>query len=163
MRHLVSSAMQKWPEAHILISRQLYWPSGQPAPHLLPPKAANVKTGTFNLTKGQAFVSDLLLTGETAIMNASDSKHLRCDALALEGGLGGQPKVQLLLFCVSTSSYLMHCTSSLSHTHAEEMRGDLGLQCASSQQEASREFERKSATAVRTDVWTCRQNSWGKR
>ena len=96
-RHLVSSAMQKWPEAHILISRQLYWPSGQPAPHLLPPKAANVKTGTFNLTKGQAFVSDLLLTGETALVNASDSKHLRCDALALEGGPGGQPKVQLLL------------------------------------------------------------------
>ena len=78
--------------------RQLYWPSGQPAPHLLPPKAASVKTGTFNLTNGQAFVSDLLLTGETAVVNASDPKQLRCDALALEGGPGGQPKVQLFSF-----------------------------------------------------------------
>ena len=95
---LLSSACHKLPEACIRASRQLYWSSGQPAPHLLPPKAANVKTGTFNLTKGQAFVSDLLLTGETAVVNASDPKQLRCDALALEGGPGGQPKVQLFPF-----------------------------------------------------------------
>ena len=113
--------MQKWPEAHILISRQLYWPSGQPAPHLLPPKAANVKTGTFNLTKGQAFVSDLLLTGETAIMNASDSKHLRCNALALEGGPGGQPKVQLLLF-LRVDLKLSHALHKQLVSHA--CRGD---------------------------------------
>ena len=96
MCHLLSSAWQKPPETCICYFRQLYWPSGQPAPHLLPPKAASVKTGTFNLTKGQAFVSDLLLTGEMAVMNASDPQQLRCDALALEGGPGGQPKVQLL-------------------------------------------------------------------
>ena len=29
-------------------------------------------------------------------MNASESKQLRCDALALDGGPGGHPKVQSL-------------------------------------------------------------------
>ena len=75
-----------------ILYRQLFPAPGQPAPHLLP--IDNMTTrGTFNLTKGQAFVNDLLLTGETAVTNLTGPQARRCDALALDGGPGGHPKV----------------------------------------------------------------------
>ena len=72
-----------------VLSRKLFRASGQPALHLLPEKAA----GPFTLSKGQAFVNDLLLTGDTAVTNLSGPQAMRCDALALDGGPGGHPKV----------------------------------------------------------------------
>ncbi len=72
-----------------VLSRKLFLAPRQPAIHPLPEKAA----GTFILSKGQAFVNDLLLTGETAVTNLSGPQAMRCDALALGGGPGGHPKV----------------------------------------------------------------------
>lgn len=77
--------------------RQLFRPPGQPSPRLLPPKTAanSAQIGSFYLSKGQAFANDLLLTGETAVMNLTGPQAMRCDALALDGGPGGHPKVSL--------------------------------------------------------------------
>lgn len=72
-----------------LLSGKLFRAPGQPALHLLPEKAA----GRFILSKGQAFVTDLLLTGATAVTNLSGPQAMRCDALALDGGPGGHLKV----------------------------------------------------------------------
>ena len=77
-----------------MLYRQLFRAPGQPAPHLLPEEDSSTR-GAFNLTKGQAFVNDLLLTGETAVANLTGSLTARCDALALDGGPGGHPKVSL--------------------------------------------------------------------
>jgi len=76
-------------EPSMLLSGKLFHAPGQPALHLLPEKAA----GPFILSKGQAFVNDLLLTGDTAVTNLSRAQAKRCDALALDGGPGGHPKV----------------------------------------------------------------------
>ena len=77
-----------------ILYRQLFRAPGQPAGHLLPDKDMTAR-GAFNLTKGQAFVNDLLLTGETAVANLTEPQAKRCDALALDGGPGGHPKVRL--------------------------------------------------------------------
>ena len=77
--------------------RQLFRSPGQPSPRLLPPKTAanSAQIGSFNLSKGQAFANDLLLTGETAVMSLTGPRTMRCDALALDGGPGGHPMVSL--------------------------------------------------------------------
>ena len=114
-----------------IIYRQLFRAPGQPAPHLLPSEDMTMR-GTFNLTKGQAFVNDLLLTGETAVTNLTGPQTMRCDALALDGGPGGQPKVSHhviarptqvcmppLTMCIST---VMSLVCSFRDLHASFMQ-----------------------------------------
>ena len=75
-----------------ILYRQIFRAPGQPAPHLLRIDSMTTR-GTFSLTKGQAFANDLLLTGETAVTNVTGPQGKRCDALALDRGPGGHPKV----------------------------------------------------------------------
>ena len=96
-----------------ILYRQLFRVPGHPAPHLLPDKGMTAR-GAFNLTKGQAFVSDLLLTGETAVANLTEPQAKRCDALALDGGPGGHPKV-------CPSLYIPPQTKLLAHTRRLQM------------------------------------------
>ncbi len=90
-----------------ILYRQLFRAPGQPARHLLPDKDVTAR-GAFNLTKGQAFVNDLLLTGETAIENLTEPQAKRCDAMALDGGPGGRPKVRLSPYTLPQTSLLAH-------------------------------------------------------
>ena len=86
-----------------ILYRQLFRAPGQPARHLLPENHMTAR-GAFNLTKGQAFVSDLLLTGETAVANLTEPQAKRCDALAIDGGPGGHLKVRLPPYTASDAT-----------------------------------------------------------